>query len=55
MSMSEKLTRHRLHPISILYFIVAAVKKSLSFIWVFPLLVLFIHQEIDKQIPPKFR
>ncbi|WP_216701191.1 PH domain-containing protein [Priestia filamentosa] len=50
MNKSDKLTIHRLHPISILYFMVAAIKESLSFIWVFPLIVLFVHEKIGDQI-----
>ncbi|WP_242450805.1 hypothetical protein [Priestia endophytica] len=50
MNKSDKLTIHRLHPISILYFIIAAIKESLSFIWIFPLIVLFVHEKIGDQI-----
>ncbi|MED1613216.1 PH domain-containing protein [Bacillus paranthracis] len=40
----------RLHPVSILYFIVMAIKESLSFLWLFPLLVLLVHKQIGDQI-----
>ncbi|MDQ0227668.1 PH domain-containing protein [Metabacillus niabensis] len=52
MNKSEKLRNHRLHPISILYFIVTAIKESVSYIWVFPLLVLLVHKQISEHISP---
>ena len=50
MNKSETLIKHRLHPVSILYFVMIAIKESLSFIWLVPLLVLFIHK-LGSHIP----
>ncbi|QHZ47988.1 PH domain-containing protein [Bacillus sp. NSP9.1] len=50
MNKSEKLIKH-LHPISILYFMMKAGKESLSFIWLYPLLILLIHKQLGSQIP----
>lgn len=44
MNKSDTLIKHRLHPVSVLYFIATAIKESFSFIWLFPLLVLCIHK-----------
>jgi putative membrane protein len=43
-----------LHPASIFYFIVAAAYESLSYIWVFPLLVLFIQGKMNDHISSVF-
>ena len=50
MNKSETLIKHRLHPVSILYFVMIAIKESLSFIWLVPLLVLFINK-LGSHIP----
>lgn len=52
MNKCEKLAKHRLHPVSMLYFMVTVVKESFSFIWVFPLIVLYVQQHINEQISP---
>lgn len=52
MNKSEKVVKHRLHPVSMLYFMVTVVKESFSFIWLFPLIVLYVHQHISEQISP---
>lgn len=44
MNKSDTLIKHRLHPVSVLYFIATAIKEFFSFIWLFPLLVLCIHK-----------
>ncbi|KTD85182.1 hypothetical protein UQ64_21315 [Paenibacillus etheri] len=51
MSKSKNNKNKHLHPASILYFIVTAAKESVSFIWIFPLLVLFVHEQMSDQIP----
>lgn len=46
----SKNKNQQLHPVSILYFIVVAIKESLSYIWLFPLLVLLVHKQMGNQI-----